>query len=200
LVLSDDEIVRATELSAVEIVGAKWCGKTWAALAHARSEVHLAIVRRENWLRRTSPSPRVIDEGQKVLALWDAARRAIDAAGKHGLYILTGSTEARKDEIVHSGAGRIARLHMRSMPLAESGHFNKTVLLARLFDDTVDVRQVSRITLEKAVKHGRSPHPAFGHLSHVRAARGKKGQYSPRPLAGEGAPKAGLKPALTVFP
>jgi predicted AAA+ superfamily ATPase len=129
---------------AVEIVGAKWCGKTWTALVHARSEVHLddrqirELVEADTAIALEGESPRVIDEWQEVPALWDAARRAIDAAGRHGLYILTGSTEARKDEIVHSGAGRIACLRMRPMSLVESGHSNKTVSLAGLFDDAPD--------------------------------------------------------------
>jgi hypothetical protein len=40
----------------------------------------------------------------------------------------------------------------------------------------------SLFILEKAVTHGHSPHPAFGHLL---PASGAKGEDSPRPLAGK---------------
>lgn len=125
---------------AVEIVGVKWCGKTWAALAHAESEIHLddrqtrELVKADLNLALEGDQPHLVDEWQEVPALWDAARRAIDSSGKRGLYILTGSAKPKDEDIVHSGAGRTARLRMRPMTLSESGHSDNAVSLSGLFD------------------------------------------------------------------
>lgn len=134
---------------AVEIVGAKWCGKTWAALAHANSEIHLddkqtrELVEADITLALEGEQPHLVDEWQEVPAVWDAARRAIDSSGKRGLYILTGSSEPNKEEVAHSGAGRIARLRMRPMTLSESGHSSGLVSLSGLFNGEFKTAQVS---------------------------------------------------------
>jgi predicted AAA+ superfamily ATPase len=134
---------------AVEIVGSKWCGKTWTALAHAYSEIHLddratrELVEADYSLALVGESPHVIDEWQEVPALWDAVRRAVDDAGARGLYILTGSSEPVKEEVTHSGTGRIARLHMRPMALSESGHSNGSVSLLGLFEGRFEPSRVS---------------------------------------------------------
>ena len=127
----------------VEIVGAKWCGKTWTALSRARSmtaldrpnEREAALV--EPGLALLGETPHLVDEWQEVPEVWDAARRHVDdAGGRKGLLLLTGSTALAKGDrsrVRHSGAGRIARLRMRPMSLYESGASTGEVSLERLF-------------------------------------------------------------------
>ena len=134
---------------AVEVVGTKWCGKTWSALKHASSIVYLD---QENVQRlaHDDPSiilqgerPRVLDEWQRVPQVWDAVRHEVDAVRKtKGAWILTGSSSPKKrrndaseaEEQRHSGAGRIGRIRMAPMTLAESGDSRASVSLAGLFE------------------------------------------------------------------
>ena len=121
---------------AVEIAGTKWCGKTWSAMKHGAS---IAYLDQENTrqLALTDPDivlqgerPRVLDEWQRVPQVWDAVRHEVDAVRRtKGAWILTGSSSPKKkpakgdedDERRHSGAGRIGRIRMAPMSLAESG-------------------------------------------------------------------------------
>lgn len=126
---------------AVEVSGTKWCGKTWSSLAHASSVTYvdrggnLAISRADPRYPLVGDAPHVIDEWQRVPAIWDAVRHAVDEAGSaHGLWILTGSSTPKLDEVAHSGAGRIGRVHMRPMTLQESGDSTAAVSLAGLFE------------------------------------------------------------------
>lgn len=127
----------------VEITGPKWCGKTWTALSRCAS-VSKLDVRPEREAAQVDPSlallgdtPHLVDEWQEVPEVWDAARRFVDDSGnRRGLLLLTGSTCLRKDErdrLRHSGAGRIARLTMRPMTLAETGDSTAEVSLRSLF-------------------------------------------------------------------
>lgn len=115
----------------VEIIGPKWCGKTWAALSRSASmsklddpaECDAAEV--DPKLALMGSTPHLVDEWQGVPEVWDAARRYVDDSGnKRGQLLLTGSTSLKKDareRVHHSGTGRIARLHMRPMTLVETG-------------------------------------------------------------------------------
>lgn len=134
---------------AVEIAGTMWSGKTWTSLEHAQSSVNLDDdnVRQ---LAEMSPAtvlqgetPRVVDEWQLAPGVWDAVRRKVDeAGGERGLFILTGSSRPAKEETSHSGSGRISRLRMWPMSLAESGDSSAQVSLSRLFDGFFDSVQV----------------------------------------------------------
>lgn len=126
---------------AIEVAGTKWCGKTWSASAFGESIMHIddkrvkSLVSADPSLALEGAVPHVIDEWQEVPPIWDAARRAIDASGSEkGLYLLTGSSTPAKDEVIHSGAGRIARIRMHTMSLWESGESSGAVSLAGLFD------------------------------------------------------------------
>lgn len=131
-----------TLFGAIEVSGTKWCGKTWAALAHGKSVTY--VDRRENLpITQADPAfalngetPHVIDEWQRVPAIWDTVRHAVDdAAGQKGLWILTGSsTPPRPEEKSHSGAGRIGRIRMHTMTLQESGDSSAGVSLRDLFE------------------------------------------------------------------
>ena len=130
---------------AVEIRGTKWCGKSWTALAFGESVVHLddpnvkALAEADPTLALQGAHPHVVDEWQEVPSTWDAARRAVDAAGgEHGLFILTGSSTPAKDAVTHSGAGRIARVDMSTMTLWERGLSTGAVSLSGLFDGSFE--------------------------------------------------------------
>ena len=103
-----------------------------------RQDLDWATIRRQRRLpRRTSgasleaglapaavlegPTPRLLDEWQLAPAVWNAMRRACDERGLRGQFILTGSADPPDDITRHSGAGRIARIRMRTMSLYESG-------------------------------------------------------------------------------
>lgn len=126
---------------AVEITGTMWCGKTRTSLQHANSSIRLDVAMNRE-LAELSPEtvligehPRLIDEWQEAPALWDVVRHAVDdAAGQRGLYLLTGSSRPAKDEVRHSGSGRISRLRMWPMTLAEMGVSSKSISLSGLFD------------------------------------------------------------------
>ena len=127
---------------AVEIVGPKWCGKTWTALSQARSvdrlddPVMFDAAQTDPALVLMGDEPHVVDEWQDVPQVWDAARRHVDDhANRKGQLILTGSSIPKdRGAIHHSGTGRIARLRMWPMSLAESGQSTGDVSLSALFD------------------------------------------------------------------
>lgn len=124
---------------AVCIEGPKWCGKTWTAAYHSKSEIYIgdpANNFQNRQLAELSPSlvldgqtPRLIDEWQEVPPLWDAVRYRVDQTPERGQFILTGSAAPNHKGILHSGAGRIARLRMRPMSLLESGDSSGKVSL-----------------------------------------------------------------------
>lgn len=147
--IMDDEVEKYLEtFGAVCIEGPKWCGKTWISSYHAKSEFLIADSSNNFQNRRLaemSPSvvlegetPRLIDEWQEVDAIWDAVRYTVDQRGKKGQFILTGSsTPKKKENRVHSGAGRIGKLRMRTMSLYESGDSNGKISLEELCNGKV---------------------------------------------------------------
>ncbi|MGM9580443.1 MAG: ATP-binding protein [Anaerovibrio sp.] len=128
---------------AICIEGPKWCGKTWTAENACKSKFMLGDPA-NNFQNRTLASlepsivlqgkaPRLIDEWQEVTNIWDAVRYEVDARQKQGQFILTGSSTPMRKGIMHSGAGRIAPLRMRTMSLWESGDSDGKVSLQSLF-------------------------------------------------------------------
>ena len=138
----DPEIERYLNLfGAVEISGTRWCGKTWSSLAHGSSVTYvdrganLMLVQADPSFALSGEKPHVIDEWQLVPPVWDVVRHAVDdSGGAKGLWILTGSSTPASDETQHSGAGRIGRIHMHPMALAESGESSASVSIAGLFE------------------------------------------------------------------
>lgn len=116
---------------AVCVEGPKWCGKTWTSLYHAKSNYMVgnpANNFQNRKLAELSPetvlegdTPRALDEWQEVPQLWDAVRNEVDKRACKNQFILTGSSTPERKGVLHSGAGRIARLRMRTMSLYESG-------------------------------------------------------------------------------
>ncbi|MCD8021674.1 MAG: DUF4143 domain-containing protein [Lachnospiraceae bacterium] len=162
--LVDQELSdRLEAFGATLLVGPKWCGKTTTAEQQAKSILRMQdIDRREAYqvTARTKPSlllkgenPRLIDEWQDAPVLWDAVRLDVDRRGEVGLYILTGSTSVRTDEILHTGTGRISRLKMLPMSLYESGESNGTISLGQLFrDESLDIDGIlSELSIEQLI-------------------------------------------------
>ena len=127
---------------AVEIAGTKWCGKTWSALMHGASvsyvDESLDLARADPSMMLIGDRPHVIDEWQRVPAIWDCVRHEVDRArGTRGAFILTGSstpaTRQGEQGPAHSGAGRIGRVRMSPMSLFESGESTGQVSLEGLF-------------------------------------------------------------------
>lgn len=141
--VADAQIERYLKaFGAVEIAGTKWCGKTWSALMQGASvsyvDENLDLARADPSMMLIGDRPHVIDEWQRVLAIWDCVRHEVDRArGTRGAFILTGSstpaTRQGEQGPAHSGAGRIGRVRMSPMSLFESGESTGQVSLEGLF-------------------------------------------------------------------
>ena len=141
--VADAQIERYLKaFGAVEIAGTKWCGKTWSALMQGASvsyvDENLDFARADPSMMLIGDRPHVIDEWQRVPAIWDCVRHEVDRArGTRGAFILTGSstpaTRQGEQGPAHSGAGRIGRVRMSPMSLFESGESTGQVSLEGLF-------------------------------------------------------------------
>lgn len=141
--VADAQIERYLKtFGAVEIAGTKWCGKTWSALMQGASvsyvDENLDLARADPSMMLIGDRPHVIDEWQRVPAIWDCVRHEVDRArGTRGAFILTGSstpaTRQGEQGPAHSGAGRIGRIRMSPMSLFESGESTGQVSLEGLF-------------------------------------------------------------------
>lgn len=121
--------------AAVSLEGAKGVGKSATAAERVDAEFRLEVpaVRAlvEADPARLVDGRRVLlDEWQHLPSTWDVVRRAVDAGATPGQFLLTGSASP-VDPGRHSGAGRILRVRMRPLALAERG-YEPTVSLADL--------------------------------------------------------------------
>lgn len=124
-------------LPAIAIDGAKGVGKTETAgrrveIVHALDDpVQLELARADEAFPLDGRSSSLIDEWQRLPHVWDRVRRAVDRGAPPGRFLLTGSASPVVD--THSGAGRIVRIRMRPLSLAERiGLESSTVSLAAL--------------------------------------------------------------------
>ena len=146
--------------------GPKWCGKTTTCEQQAKSTLYMSDPEHKSQYLRLADinikrllegeTPRLIDEWQVAPKFWDAIRHDVDHREGDGFYMLTGSSvppEATKDdknEMVHSGTGRIARLTMRPMSLFESGESNGEITLDSLFrGETEDLYSENSLDLSR---------------------------------------------------
>jgi predicted AAA+ superfamily ATPase len=146
---------------AVCIEGPKWCGKTWTALNAARSVAYIASPEnnfQNRALAQLSPNlvlegdaPRLIDEWQEVPPIWDAVNFSVNQQTTRGCYILTGSATPNYKGVLHSGAGRIAKIQMLTMSLLESGDSGGQVSLKALFDGGFTPQRQEPTTLEQLI-------------------------------------------------
>ena len=96
--------------------------------------------------------PRLIDEWQEVPPIWDAVRHKVDQNPRKGQYILTGSATPNHKGIMHSGAGRIAKLRMRPMSLYESGDSSGKVSLEDICHDKLTPAMTGEVDFRELVK------------------------------------------------
>ncbi len=146
---------------AVCIEGPKWCGKTWTSSHHSKSEIFIGDPAgnfQNRKLAELSPAlilngekPRLIDEWQEVPSIWDAVRYSVDKDAGKGQYILTGSATPNHKGILHSGAGRIARLRMHPMSLYESGDSGGQVSLKELCEGYFTPALTGEVDLTKLI-------------------------------------------------
>ena len=159
----DDEVEEhLSAFGAVCIEGPKWCGKTWTSAFHSNSEIYLGDPKGNFQNRRMAvmdpalilegASPRLIDEWQEVPSLWDAVRYKVDERGEKGIFILTGSATPNHKGILHSGAGRIARLRMRPMSLYESGDSDGKISLKELCEGQIKAAFIGEVELQRLIK------------------------------------------------
>ena len=147
---------------AVCVEGPKWCGKTWTSSYHSKSEIYIGDPAgnfQNRQLAELSPAlvlegetPRLIDEWQEVPPLWDAVRYKVDQTAQKGQFILTGSATPNHKGILHSGAGRIARLRMRPMSLWESGDSRGKVSLEQLCQGKLTPAMTGEVDLKKLIE------------------------------------------------
>lgn len=146
---------------AVCVEGPKWCGKTWTSSYHCKSEIMLGNPDgnfQNRQLAQMSPSlvlegetQRLIDEWQEVPQLWDAVRYKVDQNGNKGQFILTGSATPNHKGILHSGAGRIAKLRMRPMSLFESGNSSGDISLKDICEGRIEPKISGEVDLRKLI-------------------------------------------------
>lgn len=141
---------------AVLVQGPKWCGKTTTARKFASSVLSLtdpaggfaarSMAELDPSQAIMGDSPRLIDEWQEVPDVWDAVRYECDMRGESGQFILTGSATPRDDLApMHSGVGRIARVRMETMTLAELGISTGEVSLGSLLAGDTDASGIGGI-------------------------------------------------------
>jgi predicted AAA+ superfamily ATPase len=128
-------------LAAIALEGPKAVGKTATALRRANTvheldeEEQRAIAAADLDRIIDGEPPILIDEWQRLPAIWDKVRRAVDRDATPGRFLLTGSASPDGGGS-HSGAGRIIDLRMRPMSLDERLSGIASVSLARLLDGT----------------------------------------------------------------
>lgn len=154
-----DDLLRdeLTYFGAVQITGPKFCGKTETAKQQAASQINLQTNPSVAIAMSSDPRvlligdvPRLVDEWQDYPLIRNVVRHEVDERKQYGQFILTGSatpndeTEAR----LHSGAGRIAQMRMRTMTWSELGWSNNSVSLA----DILSGNKIKSSSIETSIQ------------------------------------------------
>ena len=118
--------------------GAKGVGKTATASRRAATVLSLnnpaeraALTGNLDLVCQVVP-PVLVDEWQLEPAVWDRVRRAVDDDNTGGRFLLAGSAGVAPGVRIHSGAGRIVRLHLCPLAWTERGLTEATVSLRSL--------------------------------------------------------------------
>lgn len=154
------------------IEGPRAVGKTATAMQRARTPYRLddeaqRIIAQADPARLTEGTrPILIDEWQRLPESFDRVRRAVDGGAPAGSFLLTGSASP-KDQPTHSGAGRIVRVRLRPMALAERAIETPAVSLRNLLSGDRDaVSGRTQVALEDYVEEiVRSGFPGLRSLS-----------------------------------
>ena len=124
-----------SQLPAILLDGPKGVGKTATARQRARTVRRLdvpaeaAVIEADPAIVAGGATPVLIDEWQRVPAVWDAVRRLVDEDPSGGQFLLTGSPPGAG---THSGAGRIDVVRMRPLSFYERFDVAATVSFAGL--------------------------------------------------------------------
>ena len=127
----------ADGLPAIALEGPKGVGKTLTAMRRANTVVALDDPGQRELLAADpgrldhSQPPVLIDQWQRYPLVWDLVRRTVDRDPSPGRFLLTASATPVAAP-THSGAGRIVRLRMRPMTLAEREPESEAVSLRDL--------------------------------------------------------------------
>jgi hypothetical protein len=139
------------DLPAILLDGPKAVGKTATAARRCATirrldEATVAdVVHADPRVIADDRPPVLLDEWQRVPAVWDAVRRLVDEQPTGGRFLLTGSAP---NIGTHSGAGRIVTLRMRPLCLAERLATATTVSIAGLLaGDHQQIHGESELTL-----------------------------------------------------
>lgn len=142
----------------VLIEGAKAVGKTTTALALCASSVRLDLDRAARAAGILDPelildgdAPRLIDEFQLVPEAWGAVRARIDRSGAKGAFILTGSATPADEPTSHTGAGRMARVAMRTLTPVELGIASGRCSLKELLDGAPWSSDAHRLSVRESI-------------------------------------------------
>ena len=166
----DDEIDELFEqLPALLLGGPKGVGKTATATQRCRTVRRLDIaserevVQADPAIIGRDPAPLLIDEWQRVPAVFDAVRRLVDQDPTGGRFLLTGSASTTQ---THSGAGRITTLRMRPLCMSERRLPEHGVSFRELLAGTAAIEGRTELSLadyaEEIVSGG---FPAMRHLT-----------------------------------
>lgn len=145
---------------AICVEGPKWCGKTSSCLNVSKSSYYVGDPKNNfsnREMAKMDPSvilngdnPRLIDEWQEVPMIWDAVRFEVDKKGEAGKFLLTGSSTPKRKGVMHSGAGRIAKIKMRTMSLYEMGISSGEISLKELCEGNIKTKISKKdITIDK---------------------------------------------------
>ncbi len=154
----DDELDELfAGLPAIALEGPKAVGKTATALRRAAT-IYRLDDEAERSIAQADPSrllegerPVLIDEWQRYPEVFDRVRRAVDNGAGAGSFLLTGSASPT-DPPTHSGAGRIVRMRLRPMTLAERDVGSPTVSLRQLLQgDRGPITGRTEVNLERYV-------------------------------------------------
>ena len=147
---------------AVCVEGPRGCGKTWTSSYHCNSAIYIGDPTgnfQNRQLAELSPelvldgdTPRLVDEWPEAPSIWDTVRYRVDQTPQKGQFILTGSATPNHKGILHSGAGRIAKLRMRPMSLYESGDSSGTVSLEQLCRGQLNPAMTGEVSLKKLIE------------------------------------------------
>ncbi|WP_419944949.1 ATP-binding protein [Candidatus Poriferisodalis sp.] len=158
--VADTVMAQALAVAPIVVVeGARGTGKSWTGLRHAHSQVRLdsdpgapeaALLRPQHVLE--GDKPRLVDEWQLAPNLWNVARHTVDASPGPGQFVFAGSAHPPDDRTRHSGAGRVMRVRMRPMSLAESGESTAEISLGSLLDGDDCWCAPSAATIEDVVE------------------------------------------------
>lgn len=137
-----DDLIAAllTELPAIFVVGPRAAGKTTTAARHAKTVVRLdreaeAVAFRADpdAALRDLAEPVLLDEWQVVPDVLGAVKRSVDRDPRPGRFLITGSVRSELEGDLWPGTGRLVRIAMYGMTMAEQlGRDNQPLLIDRI--------------------------------------------------------------------